>query len=544
MGEVNPAFIPMTVSKRTIAIALFWIIGASVALWWYLLGCKLMWKSNLHWSEFEKGTTYDQVFYVKRAAEHATDEFQHPDILPRSRMPLYPWFISHFYDGSKDEVAQFETYKRLNVTISCLALIAIGVLGVRRLGAFLGATVVLATAFTFFLFKAVLVQPEISFFCLFAFLFLLMIDSLRRPTWKGALGIGIFAGIIHLIKGSALPSIYLYALFSGLHALLLIWRNRKSVVASFWERIKPLNTPTAFVAGFLLIAGVHMFHSWKFYGSPMYDPNSRYYLWGDSPEEMAALQDTDLAERKPSLNKFNIQSPLLMKYLEQKWLPDPVRRAELLKLVEEKQFVLLEGEWDILPGFKNWRANHTLQDAIDRIWNGFMDPQDGLYYHNLTHRNNYFYYVLAFIFGAAGSLLLMLIFKPKVLWAAILENIPGILFALGSIIGSLVFYAWWAHMSRSNRFFLTQFLPILLGCGTIIYWASSQITWKTFKLPFSHITLPKWLGGFTLPGPIVLIFVFNVWQTLDNDVRRASTLDQILNKRFPDRTAADFNLVQ
>ena len=58
------------------------------------------------------------------------------------------------------------------------------------------ALLTLTVAFRVFIFKAVLVQPEVLFWTMYLGLFLLMLRMLHKPSWTLAIGSGLLAGIL------------------------------------------------------------------------------------------------------------------------------------------------------------------------------------------------------------------------------------------------------------------------------------------------------------------------------------------------------------
>ena len=357
----------MPISRSKIISPALWVVGSLAVLWIYLQGCTAMWPVNKYWGEDETAKTFDQTYYIKTAWDISSGFANRPDYVPRSRMPLYPLVLCAFLDVQRPESEQFELYKRLNVALSCLALAGIAVVGIRRFGRVLGIAITLATAFTVFVFKAILIQPEITFYFLFFVLFLFMMDALKKPSWKGALWIGLLSGFAHMVKGSALPVFLLFWGFLSLKAGIEIWRNRRSAPKANRCRWMPLAAPCCYAAAFLSLTGVYMYRSWATYGSPLYSPHSKYYLWVDSAAEMFAIESLEVAEHKPLLHLRNIALPDVQHFLETKWLPDPARRSELLRLVNEQGHVELTGEWEILPTSKTWLAAHTWRQAVDQI---------------------------------------------------------------------------------------------------------------------------------------------------------------------------------
>ncbi len=442
-------------------------------------------------------------------------------------MPAYPWALHFLHDeglGPKEQDEQFKIYKRFNITVSCVALTGIGLIMCRRLGPALGIPLTLATAFTFFVFKAVLVQPELTFFFLYFCEFVLMLRCLQKPSWKAGLALGLLAGVAHLFKASSLPTILLFLILAGLRAIGIWWKSRQGHPEQKGSALGGFAAPVLCLAGFLAVTGTFLRNTVRTYGSPFYDPNTRYYFWAESPGEMGALQVVYLAYRKPQIDQFNYKDPRLLAFLP-KWEPDAARRDYLLSTAAAGGVTPLEGEWDILPGARNWFKNHTWKDALDRVWRGFFDKRDGLYFHNLTHRNDYFYYVEVLCCAMVFLLVVTLFYRRKELGAALKKNILPILFAVGCIFGNLLLYAWWAEISNRNRFFLTQFLPLLFSMGLVIRWCCDQLTWETLDIRSGPVRVPAWLGGWSIKGPFLAFFVvLFLWKALIPHIREIREL--------------------
>lgn len=520
------------------------LLAVVVGLAWYLYGCKLMWPANPHWGADGTKKTYDQVAYVNRAWTMAVGDGGDPTALARSRMPFYPFLMSLFYDEGRTEEAQFDIYKRLNIGLSALALIGMGMVATRRVGCALGWTITAITAFTVYLFKAVLVQPEVTFYFLYLWLFLVMIRSLRDPKRKQMILLGLLTGGVYFLKGSCLPMAGLYLLLLVFKSLTTAWKNRRATVVSLTSCLKPLAAPLLFLLGFLLVTGVYLYRSYDYYGKAIYEPNTTYYFWADSDDEMFAMQDLEVSERKPEFNRRNISNPSLQYYLAEKWLPDPIRRAELLKLVETQGRVTLEGEWDILPTSKYWIRHHNFKDAVDRFWNGFFSEETGMIYRNATHRDGYFWYLIVFGSAALVGAGLMFVLKRAEFIFQLKENAIALVFAMGTILGNFVLYAWWAQISSRNRFFLTQYMPLLVLMGIVIFWSLGRLSWEDLGWKSKAGLISRMRRRLRLGKPLLVVFLVIVWSALVPDVVRVARLDKPFYKKNQDRTTADVLLVQ
>ena len=349
--------------KRLLHV-LLWVAGIGVGVWHYAHeGIRKMMPANdeLH--------SYDQVFYVRRAAEIAV--FGETRRVQRSRMPLYPWVLSFFHQDGKSEEELFPRYKLVNVGVSIFALL--GILAVARfgLGTPLAVPLTLATAFTFIVFKAVVVQPEVLFYFFYFAAFVLMVRCLRRPDWRLAAGVGAVTGLTHLTKGSVLPMLCAFLAVSGAAAVSALRRARRSESGSADAEKPPGGShgwriPAAAAVGFLTITAPLLWNSVRVFGNPFYDPNTKVYFWAETPNEMAALQKFDLAQQMPVLDARLLAEPLVQEFLP-KWVDDPALLDRLRARVLAGESVPLSGEFDVLPSLGQWWRRHSVGEAIDRI---------------------------------------------------------------------------------------------------------------------------------------------------------------------------------
>ncbi len=478
----------MVTSTRKYLITLTWGAGICLALALYLQGIQTLWQENPMLRE-NAGISYDQVFYMSSAEALARGDVH---LMPRSRMPLYPWIMHFFFDPAKPKNEMLEVYMRMNVTISVLCLAAVALILRRPLGTWLACLITLIAAYRVFVFKAVLVQPELFYYTLYLALFLLMLRSLKRPTWPLLLATGLLAGITHLTKGSALPMI---GIFTGLTFIKGVgdwWSTRRTTRKS---GALVLLRPALFLVAFFSVTGVYLYNSYREYGNPAYDPNTRYYFWAESSQEMGAMQKTGLAYGKPKLSPAMAHDELLGTFMK-KWVPDDALREEILERARKGETVNLEGKYDILPSFKHWAAAHSFNEAMERIWGGLISgdgeqvpaqpkstPASGLLHpgkfsvigRNSEHSNGYWSFLALFFFGAVITLVLAIIFARKKVWRTALDQWIPLAFIIASLLVPLITYGWWAQVSNRNRFFLTLYLPLLFVLGSLGKFACAHI---------------------------------------------------------------------
>lgn len=476
------------------------VLAAGAALALYLSCEKKLWTYNpLFYHEVTKN--YDQTFYIQSAADFASHT---PGLVPRSRMPLYPWLLHWFWkDGPVEKV--LPDYMRFNIALSVVCLGAIFFMLRPWMGTWLAVLTMLVTAFRVFIFKAILVQPEILFYTLNLGMFLLLLHLLRRPSWKLALVGGALGGVTHLTKGSAFM---MFAIFVGLSAIRAVqgWFQRRREGHSAWNG--NMLQPLAFAAGFLLITAEYLIHSQREYGSAFYDPNTRYYFWAESAEEMTALQHLGLAVWKPVFTPHHLDDELVMAYLK-KWAPEEALQKKITALAKSGQNVILEGEYDVLPSARHWLERHRRSEIFERIWNGLVGEisfighgkmnerevraskhffhrlppfnlqaaSNSLVGHNSAHPDGYWYYLDFLIIALALLGLLAFMYQRSLMVRAVRENWAGIAFALASLSVSLLAYAWWGQVSFRNRYFLSLYLPLLFCLGVACRFCAQQVPW-------------------------------------------------------------------
>ena len=427
--------------------------------------------------------SYDQVFYVHRAEEFAT--LGESRRVQRSRMPLYPWLLSFFHQDGKTEDELFPHYKAVNVAISIFALL--GILAVARfgLGTALAVPLTLATAFTFIVFKAVLIQPEVLFYLFYFTAFVLMVRCLWRPGVRLAAGVGAMTGLTHLTKGSVLPMLCAFLAVAGAGAAVSAWwRNRRtSIEPTGADEARPAfhgwQVPASTVAGFLAVTAPLLWNSARVFGNPFYDPNTEVYFWAETPNEMAALHEFDLAQQRPVLDARSMGVPLVQEFLP-KWIDDPALLARLRARVLLGESIPLSGEFDVLPSLGQWWRRHSVGEAIDRIRNGTMHMLG----RNFIHRNGYGRHLAAWLSLALVAVLAALIARPRetarAAFAARFRSVLSFSISAESSCSMLV-----GAVSDRNRFFLTQFLPTLFSCGLLIRFGFQVLPWRwRLKIPW------------------------------------------------------------
>lgn len=229
----------------------------------------------------------------------------------RNRMPLFPWIQALFYSPELSEEDFFEQGKLLNVLISLAGLAALGAALFFRLSQGYALYAISVIAFLFFAIKAPWFQAEILFYTLFAFAFMLSIESIRSPRWYKSVGVGLLFALAHFTKASATPGIALYTCSFAVPLLAAIrsgW-NRRRVVEIVSQALTPLLV-------FFLALFPYFNESKERYGHYLYNVNSTFYVWYDSWGE-AKFGTKAAGDREGWPDMPAEQIPSLTKYLKE-----------------------------------------------------------------------------------------------------------------------------------------------------------------------------------------------------------------------------------
>lgn len=239
----------------------------------------------------------------------------------RARMPLFPWVQALFYSPEMSDEAFFEQGKQISVLISIAGIAAIGaafLLKFSKLYAFYSIAVI---AFLCFALKAPWFQAEILFYTLFAFAFMLAVESIRRPKWYKSVGVGLLFALAHFTKASGLLGIAMYAGSFSVALLAEIYRRRPN-----WQGLTQIILlATAPLIIFVAALFPYFNESKDRYGHYLYNVSTTFYMWYDYWAE--AKEGTKAAGDRdgwPDMPDEDI--PSLTKYLEEHTLAQIVQR--------------------------------------------------------------------------------------------------------------------------------------------------------------------------------------------------------------------------
>ena len=266
-------------------------------------------------------TRNDQSAYMNFAKKAYETRFQYTG--SRNRMPLYPWIQALFYSPQMDDEAFFEQGKRLNVALSLLGLLALGIAFFHKFSKLYAFYAILAIAFTVFAIKSPFFQAEILFYILFGFAFILSLEVLISPRRYKSIGVGVFIlfALAHLSKASALSGLFIFISSYGILFLLKLFNrslNREQIRQSLYHALAPLVV-------FMALLFPYFQESKEKYGSWFYNVNTTFYVWYDTWEEVKS--GTKLAgDRKGWPDMPDEEIPSLGKYLAEHTADEIIER--------------------------------------------------------------------------------------------------------------------------------------------------------------------------------------------------------------------------
>lgn len=332
----------------------------------------------------------------------------------RNRMPLFPWVQALFYSPEMSDEAFFEQGKQINVLVSIAGVAAIGAAfysQFSKLYAFYASAVI---AFLCFAVKAPWFQAEILFYILFAFAFMLAVESIGRPKWYKSIGVGLLFAVAHFTKASAIPGIAIYACSFAVPLLPAIRQpmNRQRMIKNVSRALFPLLV-------FCVALFPYFNESKARYGHYLYNVNSTFYIWYDSWGE--AKFGTKAAGDREG------------------WPDMPA---------------------DEIPSLTKYLREHSIAD----IWQRFVQGANRIHRNVCTGSGQYG----LCIHSGIGALILIfgLCFRMTGARGSLTkEDIQTGLFAFLFILCYALMYIWYAAIASGPRFVLALLIPLLWSVG-------------------------------------------------------------------------------
>lgn len=361
-------------------------------------------------------TLTDQSAYMMYAQEVRKAPLEY--VGGRNRMPLYPYLLALVDDDSLSDQAFFERGKHLNIVLGGVLLIGIYCMFRTSLSALSSLVLWAVTAFTVFMFRAAYVQVELLFYTLFFLSFVLMVRSLRRPTWRLSVATGFTVGLTHLAKASVLPGLFVFIGVATIAALADAWLRLVRDEPFVPRLLRRLAHPFVAAAVFLCVIGPYVVTSKEVFGHYFYNVNSTFYLWYDSWDEVVVGTRAH-GDRVgwPDMPAEEIPGPT--KYLRE------------------------HSAWEVLR--RPWRGAFKLYDVASRGY-GYL-RYVGLY--------------LAF-----AAVVVVVRFRAVAKFIHRNPSIPW--FIVLFLTAYLLLYAWYTPIASGSRLFLSLFLPIMWSLFTLL----------------------------------------------------------------------------
>ncbi len=288
------------VGRAAKLLLVFATVGFSLAL--YLRITEIQRDANVNMGSMDQ---FAYMVFAKKAYESGYSYTG-----GRARMPLFPWIQALFYSPEMSDEAFFEQGKQINVLISVAGIAAIGAAFVSKFSKLYASYAIALIAFLCFAIKAPWFQAEILFYVLFAFAFMLAVESIRWPKWYKSIGVGLLFALAHFTKASGLLGIAMYAGSFSVPLLAEIYRrrpNRQGLTRIILLAIAPL---VIFAAALF----PYFNESKHRYGHYLYNVSTTFYMWYDYWAE--AKEGTKAAgDREGWPDMPDEEIPSLTKYL-------------------------------------------------------------------------------------------------------------------------------------------------------------------------------------------------------------------------------------
>ena len=266
-------------------------------------------------------TRSDQGAYMNFAKKAYKARLQYSDTDNRNQMPLYPWIQALFYSPQMDDEAFFQQGKRLNVALSLIGLLALGIAFFHKFSKLYAFYAILAIAFLVFAIKSPWFQTEILFYTLFGLAFMLSLDTLISPKWRKSLGVGVLFALAHFSKASALPGLFIFISSYGVLFLSRLFSrslNRGQVKHILYHALTPLVV-------FMMLLFPYFQENKDTYGTYFYNVNTTFYMWYDSWDDAKEWSSIALRRRGwPDMPDEEI--PSLSKYLREHTADEIIER--------------------------------------------------------------------------------------------------------------------------------------------------------------------------------------------------------------------------
>jgi len=243
----------------------------------------------------------DQRVYMNYAMGMRESHYQM--FVTRMRMPMFMWALSLAADdtvrtGMDDAELErgytefFPKARAFNVGLSLALLVAMFFALRPWLGNWIGVAFVLVVGFQLFILKSPYVQPEVLQTTIVTVSVAWIVRVLDDPKWWKALIAGLLLCLWHLTKANALVAVGLMGAVMGL----------KLLFADKGRRLPILLAGPLVLVGYLAPMSPYLYTSYKTFGDPFYNVQSKFYMWAVDVDDKHALQGTGLDRNLDSVD--------------------------------------------------------------------------------------------------------------------------------------------------------------------------------------------------------------------------------------------------
>ncbi|MEZ0387129.1 MAG: hypothetical protein ACAI34_08695 [Verrucomicrobium sp.] len=224
--------------------------------------------------------------------------------ITRMRMPMFMYLLSTVTDStprpqdSESLKAFYNEYfpvaRAFNIGLSIALLVAMFFALHRWLGNWMGLSFCLIVAFQLFILKSPYVQPEVLIAALVVVTVGWIVRTLHEPTWVNAMIAGFCLCAWHMTKANALVALAATGLIMGFQLLFASTNKRRLAI---------LIAGPVMVAAYFLPISPYLYTSYKIFGSPLHNVQSKYYMWATDVDDKHDLQGMGLDRTLASVDK-------------------------------------------------------------------------------------------------------------------------------------------------------------------------------------------------------------------------------------------------
>jgi hypothetical protein len=199
----------------------------------------------------------------------------------RNRMPIFPFLLSLIYRPGESETQFLSRAQAFNVNLSIVLLLGLFFIFRRFFPPLYAVSLLAATAFGVFLYRAPIAQTEVLFYSLSFCAFVLFWRMLVAPRWWLAILCGLAMGLTHLAKASLLPAVGIWVMVF----VAQIFFHPRDRLANHPGRLRRVGLMFLVLATFLSVIFPYIRNSKRIYGQYFYNVNSNFVMWCDTSDE-------------------------------------------------------------------------------------------------------------------------------------------------------------------------------------------------------------------------------------------------------------------